>query len=166
MSGPRRAVVAIATLTALASCGRSEVTLRDTEGRTFAAKCRGDACELSQTSGPAAPAGKPALRLVTGGWLVGVCNTPDSAREGEPYDCRPLECQTDAQCPPHHKKDSGDCLNGLCVDPAKEIGEADAVMLCLAGTGLGRDGPKQIDRYSMGLNCGSPCKVPKPCRQP
>jgi hypothetical protein len=38
-------------------------------------------------------------------------------------------------------------------------------MLCLWGKGLGRDTPKQVERLSMALNCGTPCKVPAPCRQ-
>jgi hypothetical protein len=39
-------------------------------------------------------------------------------------------------------------------------------MLCLAGTGKPGNTPLQVQRYAMALNCGSPCKVPAPCRQP
>jgi hypothetical protein len=39
-------------------------------------------------------------------------------------------------------------------------------MLCLSGTGLGRETPAQIERYALALNCGSPCKIPAPCAQP
>jgi hypothetical protein len=38
-------------------------------------------------------------------------------------------------------------------------------MLCLAGTGLGHAEAKQVERYALGLNCGAPCVVPKPCER-
>jgi hypothetical protein len=60
----------------------------------------------------------------------------------------------------------GQCLNQRCSDPAQEIGVQDSVMLCLSGSGLGRETPRQIERYALGLNCGSPCRVPAPCPQP
>jgi hypothetical protein len=50
----------------------------------------------------------------------------------------------------------GTCIDGLCTEPANGIGVADAVMLCLAGTGWGRDSPVQVDRYALAMNCGSP----------
>jgi hypothetical protein len=39
-------------------------------------------------------------------------------------------------------------------------------MLCLAGSGLGSEQARQVERYALGMNCGAPCKVPAPCRQP
>jgi hypothetical protein len=39
-------------------------------------------------------------------------------------------------------------------------------MLCLAGTGLGRETPAQVERYALALNCGNPCRIPTPCAQP
>ncbi len=160
------ASLAAAGLAIVTACGSVEVTLNDTEGREFSAKCKNDRCELEQSSGLGAPAGKPALALTREGWLVGICNVAEGGQVAGPDDCRALQCKTDAECPPHHGKQTGDCMNGWCVDPSKELLAADAVMLCLAGTGLGHDGPDQIDKYSMALNCGSPCKIPSPCRQP
>jgi len=58
------------------------------------------------------------------------------------------------------------CLAELCIDPVKKISTADAIMLCLAGTGLGRNTGRQAERYALGLNCGDPCVVPSACRQP
>jgi hypothetical protein len=60
----------------------------------------------------------------------------------------------------------GQCLNHHCGDAAEPLGVQDAIMLCLAGTGLGRKTAAQIERYALALNCGSPCTVPAPCPQP
>jgi len=75
-------------------------------------------------------------------------------------------CSGDANCPPAHGSKDGHCVNGLCVEPSGELNTDDAVMLCLAGTGLGKDSPEQVSRFAMALNCGSPCKIPAVCRQP
>lgn len=56
-------------------------------------------------------------------------------------------------------------MGGLCIEPTHDIASADAVMLCLAGTGLGHDQARQVERYALGLNCGTPCSVPKPCER-
>jgi hypothetical protein len=60
----------------------------------------------------------------------------------------------------------GQCLHHRCSDPAAALSVQDSIMLCLAGTGLGRETPAQIERYALALNCGSPCTVPAPCQQP
>ena len=39
-------------------------------------------------------------------------------------------------------------------------------MLCLSGTGLGRETPRQIERYALALNCGKPCPCPRLVRSP
>jgi len=169
-----RATRTLALLCALAllaapGCRRvSERTLRDTDSRIIAARCdRNQQCTLRLTSGPTVGGGATALVLRSAGALVGVCTMTASASEPEsPSDCRPLVCQTDADCPPAHGAKDGTCLNGLCREPESPLTVEDAVMLCLAGTGLGKDSQDQVARYAMAQNCGQPCKIPTPCRQP
>jgi hypothetical protein len=141
-------------------------SLRDSESRTFSATCKdGAPCQFEQKSGPRR-AEKPAQSLLVGSRLVGICDVKDNAAPDGPYDCRPLYCEDDKDCPPLHGMKDGQCLNRRCSDPAQAIGVPDAIMLCLSGTGLGRATPAQIERYALALNCGSPCQVPAPCPQP
>jgi hypothetical protein len=159
---------ALAMSTGMAGCKSvSERPLTDTEGRTFSARCeRSGACTFTQTSGARREGAKSAQALLQTGRLVGICDVEPGQAPGAPSDCRALVCQTDADCPPDHGLKDGQCLNALCADPAQPLNSSDSVMLCLAGAGLGRDQPRQIERFALGLNCGSPCKVPAPCRQP
>lgn len=159
---------------ALAGAGTSaceedeSVTLTDSEGRVFAARCdkEGD-CKLERRSGPSWPGGKGGLALSTAGRVVGICNVQRAGEAPEsPADCRALRCQTDADCPPAYGLEKGSCLAGICTDESHPLGPRDAVMLCLWGTGLGRDAPAQVERFAMAHNCGSPCEIPAPCRQP
>ena len=139
--------------------------LKDTEGRSFEATCPAQGpCKLEQKSGPQQPE-KPAHTLLTGSRLVGVCDVKGDEPPQGPFDCRPLNCESDADCPPLHGMKDGQCLHARCSDPAEAVSVQDSVMLCLAGTGLGRDTPAQIDRYALALNCGTPCKIPAPCQQ-
>ena len=141
-------------------------TLRDTEGRTFKATCKADApCQLEQLSGPKS-LDKPAQSLLVGGRLVGVCDVKAGEPPQGPFDCRPLDCTQDEDCPPLHGMKEGQCLHRRCSDPAEALSVQDSIMLCLAGTGLGREAPRQIERYALALNCGSPCQIPAPCAQP
>jgi hypothetical protein len=148
-------------------CGKGGPrTLRDTEGRTFEATCPAQGpCKFTQKSG-LKRAEKPAQALLTGGRLVGICDVTEGEAPQGPFDCRPLGCQTDADCPPLHGMKDGQCLNQRCSDPAEAVGTQDSIMLCLAGSGLGRETPAQIERYALALNCGTPCQVPAPCQQP
>jgi hypothetical protein len=163
-------LLAFGLVTGLVGCkGTSERQLVDTERRHFYAKCqRSGECELHQTSGDKRAGNKTALSLSRGGRLVGVCDVAATGGSGpdSPADCRALVCQSDADCPPAHGLKDGQCLNALCADPAQPLIPADSVMLCLAGSGLGNEQARQIERYALGLNCGTPCKVPAPCRQP
>ena len=167
-----RRLVSVGCLVLLAlsthGCRRiSKRTLKDTEGRRFQAECdREQRCKLQQDEGPDAPAGKPALKLQTRGWLVGICNVADADATPDAADCRPLTCESNEDCPPAHGDKDGDCLNGWCTDPANPVSVEDSVMLCLAGTGLGKVSERQHQLYAMALNCGKPCKVPKTCKQP
>ncbi len=132
------------------------LALHDTEGRTFTATCSTDTgCRLHDKG--------VAFRVT--GRLVGICNVP-AGQTPQASDCRALTCQQDTDCPSRHHMTHGTCLDGLCIEPAHPINVDDAVMLCLAGTGLGKSSPKQVQRYALALNCGTPCKVPAPCRQP
>lgn len=140
--------------------------LRDTEGRTFEASCpKGEPCRIRQKSGPRRT-DKPQQTLHVGSRLVGVCDVTEGAPPAGPFDCRPLSCDSDTECPPLHGMKDGQCLNRRCADSAEPLGVSDSVMLCLAGTGLGREKPQQVERYALALNCGSPCTVPAPCQQP
>jgi hypothetical protein len=158
----------LAALATTASCKSvSERQLLDTEGRAFTARCeRSGVCTLTQTAGAKRADGKSAEALLQTGRLVGICDVEPGEPPGAPSNCRALVCQSDSDCPPNHELKDGQCLNALCVDSALPLGSSDSVMLCLAGTGLGRDQPRQVERFAMGLNCGTPCKVPAPCRQP
>jgi hypothetical protein len=145
----------------------SQRVLHDTEGRVFDARCdRKQQCTLHQTAGPKVSDDQREVVLKTTGRLVGVCSTAPASEPKAPSDCRALACDRDQDCPPAHGIKDGNCVNGLCVEPAGTLTATDAVMLCLAGTGLGRDGPNQVARYAMAVNCGAPCVVPAPCRQP
>jgi hypothetical protein len=156
----------IAVLLTLLGCQKGPRQLRDTEGRTFLATCgrEGD-CKLEQKTGPKRNE-MPAQSLLRTGRLVGVCDVKNGQEPQGAFDCRPLTCESDEDCPPGHGMKDGQCLNQRCSDPAQEIGVQDSVMLCLSGSGLGRETPRQIERYALGLNCGSPCRVPAPCPQP
>jgi hypothetical protein len=108
-------------------------------------------------------ADKDAFAIHTPGMLVGLCDVKGDAPPDSPSDCRPIVCSKDQDCPPAHGLRDGTCINELCREPAATLGVEDAVMLCLAGTGLGTTKP---DRLAMALSCGSPCRVPAVCRQP
>jgi hypothetical protein len=138
---------------ALGCRGNSEPEVRDTEGRKVRLQCDG--------SGKCAATGMP-LTLRSAGRLMALCD----AASTDPRDCRALVCSDDGDCPNAQRASRGSCVNGLCIEPTNQLAPADAVALCLAGTGLGKDAPLQVERYAMALNCGSPCTVPKPCRQP
>lgn len=156
--------IACMTISFIACRRVSERTLRDTEGRAFEARCDRDGrCELSAVDG--SPETPP--RIAKLGRLMAFC--PASAGEAEmpPLgECRALVCEADPDCPPAHGLRDGTCVNGLCIDPAGQLDQSDSVALCLAGTGLGRTSPTQVERFALGLHCGTPCKVPSPCRQP
>jgi hypothetical protein len=154
---------------AAVGCSRpSEHALVDTEGRQIVARCKADlACRIEQKSGPREPAPKSELVVFGPGKVVGVCAVTPGQKPDSPSDCRPLICRGDAECPPAHGLNHGTCLKGLCIEPSRTAATVeDAVMLCLAGTGLGRSTQLQTERYAMAVNCGSPCKVPALCRQP
>ena len=138
------------------------IRLHDTEGRQLLAKCDDRQCQLKQKGGPIWPGTATKLVVQQTGLVVALCNVaPEADAPADPRFCRALECVDDRECPP-----PGFCINGLCVDPARDLTTDDAIVLCLAGKGLGHDAPPQVQAYALGLNCGSPCKVPRACRSP
>ncbi len=161
-------VLVALSLVVSAGCRRiSQRTLTDSEGRSFQAECDREArCKLVRTRGDSVSPDKSEHALHSPGLLMAICDVVPGSEPSVSSDCRPLVCQSDEQCPPSHGLRHGSCSNGLCIEPAHDVSVDDAVMLCLAGTGLGRSEPRQVDRYAMALNCGSPCRVPAPCRQP
>lgn len=145
---------------------RSALPLRDSEGRLFDALCDGEGrCELSQKQGTKWSGDKTAHVIRTSGRVVGVCNIAPGGEVESPGDCRALVCKSDNDCPPVGGLGTASCLSQFCTDLSRDLSPSDAAMLCLAGTGLGRDTTSQVERLALGLNCGSPCKVPLPCRQ-
>jgi len=150
-----------------AGCRRlSERTLRDTEGRVFSATCdRDQRCKIEQKSGPKRGDAKTEVTVSASGRLIGLCDVMPNGEPESPADCRALLCDDDDDCPPGHGMKDGQCLEGYCSDAARELAPSDAVMLCLARTGLGREQPRQVERYALALNCGSPCRVPAPCKK-
>ncbi|MFC1642901.1 hypothetical protein ACFL5O_09510 [Myxococcota bacterium] len=147
-------------------CQRTtERELRDTEGRRFLQRCKGESdCLVEQQAGPRADAPKTNITILSTGKLVGACSVASGRQPDSASDCRALVCSDDSACPSVHGLPHGTCVRGFCIEPAAEATtEDDAVMLCLAGTGLGRTSPAQVQRYSLAVNCGSPCVVPSPC---
>lgn len=154
------------------SCrGRAEQTIKDSEGRRFLSQCSADRiCAVSPVAGPGAPGAadgkEQVVKLRATGRLVGICGPAAAETEPPISDCRPVVCEGDGDCPRAEGLTQGVCINGLCTEPSHPINSDDSVMLCLAGTGFGQRTAQQVERLALGLNCGTPCRVPKPCRQP
>lgn len=150
-------------------CKRSPTrTLIDSEQRRFSAQCdpKGE-CEVAAeaTATAAGTAPPPHFTLWRTGRVVGICESTAQGAPPNVADCRPLVCHADADCPPAQGLPHGVCIGQLCTEPSHSIIVDDAIQLCLAGTGAGPRRPLQVERLALGLNCGSPCQIPKPCRQ-
>lgn len=168
--------VTAACLVTLVSCSRTRrLELHDTEGRFFSASCaQGAACKIVPKGGPTSAGADGAsarsstlhASLRSNGRLIAVCGQPAGMGPLEVRDCRALVCAKNDDCPPAEGMSRGTCVNGWCIEPSHTISPDDAVFLCLAGTGLGRDSPRQLERYALAVNCGEPCRVPAVCRQP
>ena len=157
--------------------GGTELTIKDTEGRSFLARCGADrTCTLTANSGPSDKLevdGRPhevsagrGYKFRATGRVVGICGPIAAGAEPAASDCRPVVCETDGDCPASEGLRVGVCINRNCTEPSHTINSDDAVMLCLAETGIFPRTALQIERFALGLNCGTPCRVPKPCRQP
>jgi hypothetical protein len=150
---------------AIAACRRSgALQLHDTEAREFTASLEGP--DVSQLKLSPAPEASSRFELRRGGHLVAACPLLDGSVKVPITQCRALVCKADTECPPAHGLKQGTCINGLCIEPSQNLIADDAIVLCLAGTGADYASPAQIERYALGLNCGQPCRVPTPCRQP
>jgi hypothetical protein len=143
-------------------CSKGDRRLKDTEGRVYTAACSEDGCKIQ---GPPSNKGSIEYTLETSGRIVGICEADQRSQAKRADRCRPLVCDTDDACPPAHGLEHGACVNRLCTEPANATAVADAVMLCLAGTGWGQGSAAQVERYALALNCGSPCQIPAPCRR-
>ncbi len=161
-----RPLALLLLLCVVSGCSKEKPrSLSDTEGRKVKALCKREGgCKLKQVGG-ATHEGHSKLSLHRDSRHVGLCSVNGEAKP-TPADCRPLVCEKNADCPPAHGMKHGNCINQYCVEPTAELAVADSIMLCLAGTGFGKTDPKQVGLYAMALNCGEPCKVPAPCRQP
>jgi len=125
-----------------------------------------DQAEVTRLELSPAPESSGHFQVRRTGYLVAACPAPDAPLEAPITQCRALVCRADGDCPPAHGLKQGTCINGLCVEPSHNINAEDAIVLCLAGTGAGYGSPQQVERFALGLNCGQPCRVPSPCRQP
>ncbi|MBI5538114.1 MAG: hypothetical protein HY898_35660 [Deltaproteobacteria bacterium] len=175
-----RGALALVTATSLLSihCSRNQprIALKDTEGRTFTLTCsQPDKCEITSSQVPTpsstAPDGaRPGFVLHQASRLYAVCDVwlqGTGSSSTNPGDCRALVCTTDADCPPAQGMSHGSCTNQLCIEPTGAIASEDAVLLCLSGTGPpSASNTKQVERFALGSNCGTPCRVPVVCRQP
>ena len=147
------------------ACRRpASLTLHDTESREFSARL--DEATVTDLILSGAPEAAKAYELRRSGRLVAACPKRAGAASNRVTQCRALVCSADSQCPPAHGLTQGTCINGLCIEPSQNLISDDAVMLCLSGTGAGYGSPLQVERFALGLNCGQPCRVPSPCRQP
>lgn len=172
-------------LALLTACdGPKVLTFTDSEHQQFSATCKAGApCKLSRVQGPshpppsgAEPEANAALALRSNGRVIGLCTSGNaegapaegpeaSARAAELINCRPLVCDGDEHCPPAEGLSHGVCINHLCTEPSHAVNVDDAVLLCLAGAGTPPKTPKQVERLALGYNCGTPCVIPKICRQ-
>ena len=134
------------------------IEVNDTEGRTITVTCtEGGSCQVGRPEGAI-----PEFQLRTPGRVATLC---PAGPESDPVLCRPLVCRADADCPWAIGLEQGSCVNGLCTEPSHGVTKADSIALCMAGTGIGRTSPKQVELYAMAIQCGDPCKVPTVCRQ-
>jgi hypothetical protein len=171
-------LLAAVACVASAGCSRNQVKLavRDTEDRAFQLSCpEPDKCEVSSALQPkpssqGADGARPGFVLHQTSRLYTVCDVwleGSGSFSSNAADCRALVCKSDAECPPAKGLPHGSCASNLCIEPSGAISSEDAVVLCLAGTGVpGAASTRQIERVALGSNCGTPCRVPAVCRQP
>lgn len=162
-----RTALLVGLLASASSCKKTlSVTLEDTESRKFELRCEGSECKVSRLAAPPVAPAKVEVRIVSVGRIMGICDVAPGDENPPPFDCRPIVCSTNEQCPRAVGLEYGVCVNEHCIEPSHDITVEDSIMLCLAGTGVGRDTPKQAELYVMAYNCGSPCRVPRVCSQP
>lgn len=145
---------------ALACQRDGTLEMKDTEGRVFAVTCAETAgCNIAVRKGADSTSGH-ALTLHTDGRVLGVCE-----RDGPPIACRPLVCESDADCPTVDGV-VRTCGRSLCSEASRRLTPTDVVMLCMAGTGVGYDQAIQRERYAAALASGESQSLPAGCRKP
>jgi hypothetical protein len=170
----------------LPGCRKHEMTLHDTEGRSFTYDPTSTDIkdEMKSASPPApAPNGKKAVRL---GFVLSVPGHYFAACDGHDDDgngggllsiddsrCRALTCSSAADCPPYQRcrngTESAACLNGLCACANEPMHGSDVALLCLASTGAPAEPPTAVQRKRFNIAigpCSPTCAVPSECRQP
>lgn len=175
-SDSSRWAIAVGFILVLGACAKPiRLKLRDTEGRAFEIVCANPThcdvqSQLQAKPTPAKPEGaRPGFVLHPASRLYAICDTWMQGKESfsiNVADCRAIQCGSDAECPFAQGLTHGTCVNQLCIEPSGAISAEDAVLLCLAGTGPPAGTTKQIERFALANNCGSPCRVPAVCRQP
>jgi hypothetical protein len=144
-----------------AGCQRDgSFEVKDTEGRVLSMTCTEKAGCSVAPSKDAGSKGGAALTLRTDGRVLGVCE-----RDGPPITCRPLLCESDADCPTVDGI-ARTCARSLCSEPSRKLSQVDVVMLCMAGTGVGYDEALQRERYATALASGESQSLPAGCRTP
>jgi hypothetical protein len=147
----------------------SQQILVDSEQRRFALQCEKDgrcsvtAATPTETEPKRTGGAAQSFTLRATGRVVGICSVSVAGAAANLSDCRPLVCRSDAECPPADGLNHGVCINDLCTEPSHAVISDDAVLLCLAATGTPSGAALQVERFALGLNCGTPCRIPKPC---
>jgi hypothetical protein len=182
VSGPAKRVrnwlslaIGLLLVCVVACDGTAQRTLFDSEGRQFAARCGKEGpCRVLRSSsleGHSSVADKAnddnpeTYRLRALGRVVSVCGPLRGGSEPSSADCRPLVCKSDTDCPNASGLSRGVCINQLCTEPSHAVQVEDAILMCLSGTGVGPLAGIRAERHALGVNCGNPCKIPRPCRQ-
>lgn len=143
----------------LLACQSGPAEFTDSESRVFLAHCAVGACRYERKVAEGEQA--RAVTLDLAGRLAAACDASDTP---EPLHCRAITC-TDA-CPPRPNGSALTCERGLCVDASRELGPGDVRLLCLVGTGTGRNAA-QAERLALAAGaCDAQCRVPAACRQP
>jgi hypothetical protein len=142
----------------LLACQNGPSEFTDSEGRVFLAHCAEGACRYESKGAEGEP--PRAVTLAHAGRVAAVCDSVDTP---EPLHCRAITC-TEA-CPARPNGAPLTCDGGLCVDTSRELSAADVRLLCLAGTGTGRNAA-QAERLALAAGaCDGQCRVPAACRQ-
>lgn len=156
-SAPLGRLLIPAGVAAALGCQSGPIEFSDTEGRVFVAECSDRGCtHRRKASGEGAPA--TAVTLEQQGRLLAVCDSSDAP---EPVHCRAVTCTS--ACPPRSDGARPTCEDGLCIQPERTLTPTDVRLLCLAGTGIGRNA-RQAERLALAAACTPPCEVPEACR--
>lgn len=146
---------------AFSGCERDgSVELKDTDGRALTVTCtETKGCSVAGRAASNATS-MAALTIRSDGRLLGVCD-----RDGPPITCRPLLCESDADCPTVDEVERT-CARSLCAEPSRPLSRTDVVMLCMAGSGVGFEQTRQREQYGTALAWEPSTPIPAGCRKP